>query len=70
MIDNGLKKLNNDIVVKPKNCKQCKATLTDANRVRNSGWIGYARICKKCRNKNNLKYSRKKRAIIKANPLW
>jgi len=70
MIDNKFGNINKDIVIRPKECRQCKIKLDDSNRVRNSGYIGYAKICKKCRNENNLKYSRKKSAIIKANPLW
>lgn len=61
---------NKDILVKPTNCKQCKTALTEENRVRKSGHIGYSNICRLCVNKNNLKYSRKRREIIKNNPLW
>ena len=61
---------NKDFVVKPKNCKQCESILNKENRVRKSGHIGYSSICRICRNKNNLKYTRKRRAAIKNNPLW
>lgn len=70
MLDNKLGDLNKDIVVNPNKCKQCDTLLTEENRVRKSGYIGYQSICRICRNKNNLKYSRKKAQIIKDNPLW
>ena len=70
MLDNKLGSLNKDIVATPKKCRQCDDTLNDKNRVRRSGYIGYESICRLCRNKNNLKYSRKKAQIIKDNPLW
>ena len=61
---------NKDLVVKPSKCKQCKKSLTEENRVRRSGHIGYLCLCRLCINKNNLKYSRKRYATIKNNPLW
>jgi len=61
---------NKDLVVRPTKCKQCKKSLTEENRVRRSGHIGYLSLCRLCINKNNLKYSRKRYATIKNNPLW
>tara|TARA_R100001594_G_scaffold140488_1_gene185627 strand:+ start:575 stop:787 length:213 start_codon:yes stop_codon:yes gene_type:complete len=70
MMINKFASPNKDLVVKPTNCKQCKKALTEENRVRKSGHIGYSSICRICRNKNNLKYSRKRYATIRNNPLW
>ena len=61
---------NKNFVAKPKNCKKCKTILNKESRVRKSGHIGYSSICRSCTNKNALKYTRKRRAIIKNNPLW
>ena len=64
-------KSSNELVKPPeKNCSQCNVELTKDNLIRNSSYTGYNNKCKTCRNKNNLKYSRKKSARIKANPLW
>jgi hypothetical protein len=70
MMINKFASPNKDLVVKPTKCKQCKKSLTEENRVRKSGHIGYSSICRICRNKNNLKYSRKRYATIRNNPLW
>lgn len=70
MMINKFASPNKDLVVKPTNCKQCKKALTKENKVRKSGHIGYSSICRLCVNKNNLKYSRKRYATIKNNPLW
>ena len=70
MIGNKLGDINKDIIVKPRKCKQCDVLLNKENMFRYSSYAGYSKICTICRNKNNLKYSRKKTAAIKANPLW
>ena len=61
---------NKDIITKPNNCKKCNIKLNTDNRVRKSGHVGYSNICRACTNKNGLKYTRKRRQIIKDNPLW
>ena len=61
---------NKDIIVKPKKCKDCNALITETNKVRKHGSVGYYSNCRKCINKRNLEYVRKRAKIIKDNPLW
>ena len=61
---------NKDIIARPTNCKQCNTKINSENRVRKSGHVGYSSICRICTNKKTLEYTRKRRQIIKNNPLW
>ena len=60
----------NDLLIAPKKCKECNEDIKKENLVRHGGYCGFQKICRICKNKNSLKYSRKKRALLKASPLW
>ncbi len=60
----------NDLFAAPKKCKRCNEDIKKENLLRNSGYCGYQKICRICKNKDSLKYSRRKQAIIKNNPIW
>ncbi len=50
-------------------CRLCKKKISPENRIfQNTG--GYKRECKPCRRRVSRDHNRKKRQIIKDNPLW
>ena len=50
-------------------CRYCKEKISPENRIF-QGTGGYKRECRPCRRKVNYENNRRKRQIIKDNPLW
>ena len=50
-------------------CRVCKEKISPENRIF-QGTGGYKRECRPCRRKVNYENNRRKRQIIKDNPLW
>ena len=42
-----------DLFIAPKKCKKCNKDIKKENLLRNSGYCGYQKICRICKNKDS-----------------